>query len=501
MKTSLQLKLGQQLTMTPQLQQAIRLLQLSTLDLQQEIQAALDSNPLLESEDEDFASNQKTEPEIGDFDSRLSQEHSSDASPEASEQPSSLEVKENIPDELPVDSNWDDIYQHSSSSTGSGDASDDWQIEAMGPSGESLQDYLLWQLNLTPMSERDQRIAEALIDSVNADGYIKENLQELFTALSQNLATSQDPLEFDELQAVLKRLQQFDPPGICATDLSQCLLTQLPSLQLDDATADLARLLITDHLPALGSRDYAGLMKQLAVSQNQLSRAIEAIKRLNPKPGAGMGLATEEYVIPDVLVYKDRRSQRWQVELNPEVAPKIRINSNYASLARGSSNDGQFLKDQLQEARWLIKSIESRNETLLKVASKIVERQLDFFEQGIECMKPMVLADIAQDIDMHESTISRVTTQKFMHTPRGLFELKYFFSSHVSTAGGGEASSTAIRAIIKTLVSEENRRKPLSDAKLTKLLEAKGIMVARRTVAKYRESMNIAPSNERKSLI
>lgn len=503
MKASLQLKLGQHLTMTPQLQQAIRLLQLSTLELQQEVQQALDANPLLEVEDEfnppaTTAAEQLPNKQSNELNS-LNEGLDTNSPNDSYEQGGDLSQSDTIPDQLVVDSNWDDIYQHSPTSHGTSSADDDWQPEH-GSSGDSLHDKLLWQLNLTPMSSNDLLIAHSIIDGIDLDGYLRESLDDIMQDLNARLTTEQDSFDIDELEAVLKRIQQFDPPGVAARDLSECLLSQLRPLTLADRqTHQLAMVLVSEHLPALGVKDYANLMRQLGITEQQLSHAIQLIQTLNPRPGEGMGNSQDEYILPDVMVSKDRKTGRWKVELNPEVAPKIRINSNYASLAR-TAQDGQYLRDHLQEARWLIKSIESRNETLIKVASKIVERQMDFFEQGLEYMKPMVLADIATDIEMHESTISRVTNQKFMHTPRGLFELKYFFSSHVSTTGGGEASSTAIRAMIKKLIAEENPRKPLSDAKLTKLLETKGIVVARRTVAKYRESMNIAPSNERKSL-
>lgn len=503
MKASLQLKLGQQLTMTPQLQQAIRLLQLSTLELQQEIQQALDANPLLEQEDEfnqqesitELSSSLSNEQQAAESAQNTSEASSSQANEEY-EQGNDLSISEQIPDELVVDSNWDDIYTHSPTSHGIS-SDEDWQQD-QGSTGDGLQERLLWQLNLTPMSERDLLIAHSIMDGIDDSGYLRESLEDILTDLNHRQTADEEPYDLDELEAVLKLIQQFDPPGVAARDLRECLLLQLELVAASDCQ-QLACLLVDQHLAALGSKDYPNLLRQLGIREQQLKEAIELIQSLKPKPGADFSADKEEYILPDVVVYKDKKTNHWRVELNPEVAPKIRINTSYASLAKGQS-DGQYFKDQLQEARWLIKSIESRNETLLKVASKIVERQIDFFKQGIEFMKPMVLADIASDIDMHESTISRVTNQKFMHTPRGLFELKYFFSSHVSTTGGGEASSTAIRAMIKKLISEENSRKPLSDAKLTKLLESKGIVVARRTVAKYRESMNIAPSNERKSL-
>ena len=335
-----------------------------------------------------------------------------------------------------------------------------------------------------------------LIDGTDDDGYLHTTVDDILTSLDPALE-----VEEDEIMAVLHRLQQFDPAGVFCVDLRECLLLQLQ--QLPEATPWLAeaKLVIREHIELLGSRDYPTLMRKAKLKEEALKDVLRLIKELNPKPGSGISPDQSEYVIPDVLVRNIR--DEWRVELNPEIAPRLRVNADYASLVRRSDNstDNAFLKDHLQEARWFIKSLQSRNETLLKVATKIVEYQIEFFEEGEEKMKPLVLHDIAEAVGMHESTISRVTTQKFMHTPRGIFELKYFFSSHVSTDSGGECSSTAIRAMIKKLISEENARKPLSDNKIAALLGDKGIQVARRTVAKYREAMMIPPSNERKQLI
>jgi RNA polymerase sigma-54 factor len=300
--------------------------------------------------------------------------------------------------------------------------------------------------------------------------------------------------------AVLHRLQHFDPPGVAAHDLRECLLIQLQQLPEDTPSLTAATLVVDKFIGLLGNHDYAQLLRRSKLKEPELKAAIDLIQSLNPRPGDSISSSQAEYVIPDVFVSKVGR--QWRVELNPDVAPKLRINNDYAELVRRADNssDNNFLRDSLQEARWFLKSLQSRNETLMKVATAIVERQIDFFEFGEEAMKPMVLNDIAEAVDMHESTISRVTTQKYMHTPRGVFELKYFFSSHVATSAGGECSSTAIRAIIKKLVAAENPNKPLSDSKITQLLQEQGIEVARRTIAKYRESLHIPPSNERKRL-
>lgn len=499
MKPSLVLKMGQQLTMTPQLQQAIRLLQLSTLDLQQEIQEALESNPMLErqEEGEDF---DNADPMADNV------EHVQAAS--APEQPDHQETAptvdsldegdwgERIPNELPVDTSWEDIYQTSASSLPSNSDDDEWDFTTRTSAGESLQAHLLWQLNLAPMSDTDRLIAVTLIDCINTQGYLEESLEEVLEAFDPEL-----DIELDEVEAVLHRIQQFEPAGVGARDLRECLLLQLRQLDTDTPWLTEAKRLTGDYLDLLGSRDYSQLMRRLKLKEDDLRQVIELIQSLNPRPCSQISANEPEYVVPDVLVRK--HNERWLVELNQEAVPRLRVNPQYAGFVRraDSSADNTFMRNQLQEARWFIKSLQSRNETLMKVATQIVEHQRGFLEYGDEAMKPLVLHDIAEAVGMHESTISRVTTQKFMHTPRGIYELKYFFSSHVSTSEGGECSSTAIRAIIKKLVAAENQKKPLSDSKIAGLLEAQGIQVARRTVAKYRESLGIAPSSERKRLI
>jgi len=489
MKPSLVLKMGQQLAMTPQLQQAIRLLQLSTLDLQQEIQQALESNPMLEREEEDF-STPVAEAKAGSQGSEeKNREEASSEAPELDESWS-----EQIPLELPTDSQWDDVYQ-SSAAVPSG-SEDDWDFSARTSESQGLQEHLLWQLNLAPMSDKDRVIALVLIDSINPQGYLDTPLAELLPAFDDEL-----DVELDELEAVLHRIQQFEPAGVGARDLSECLALQLRQLPEDTPWLKQAKKLTQGSLDLLGSRDYSLLKRRLRVSQEELEQVIGLIQQLNPKPGLQIEADDAGYVIPDVLVRK--QGQQYLVELNPETLPRLRVNAQYAGFAKagGNSSEGTYMKGQLQEARWFLKSLQSRNETLLKVARQIVKEQRDFFDQGEEAMKPMVLQDIAEAVGMHESTISRVTAQKYMHTPRGIYELKYFFSSHVATAAGGECSSTAIRALIKKLVAAENSKKPLSDSKIAGLLEAQGIVVARRTIAKYREALGIAPSSERKRLI
>ncbi|WP_067582729.1 RNA polymerase factor sigma-54 [Endozoicomonas ascidiicola] len=493
MKPSLQLKMGQQLAMTPQLQQAIRLLQLSTLDLQQEIQEALESNPMLEPDeaqsDEPSTSNDGENDRENDGKENLVDLSENNAEAEPQEM---AEWSDSIPNDLPVDSAWDDVYSSLPASN-----RDDYDPLAKSSSTESLQDHLEWQLDLTPMGDRDRLIGLAIIEGINPDGYLTCSLDEIYLSLQSQL----EELEIEEIKVLQHRIQQFDPVGCGSLDLQECLLVQLLQLPPSTPHFDNARKLLSDHLDALGTRDYAKIMRRSKMKEDQLRNALALIQSFNPKPGSSIDQSEAEYVVPDISVRKIK--DRWTIELNSDALPRIRINNSYASMVQRANNsrDNVFMKSHLQEARWFLKNLQSRNETLMKVASQIVAYQQAFLEQGDEAMKPLVLADVAEAVGMHESTISRVTTQKYMHTPRGVYELKYFFSSHVSTAEGGECSSTAIRAHIRKLIAEENPRKPLSDNKIAAILGEQGIKVARRTIAKYRESMNFPPSNERKQLV
>ncbi|MSF41434.1 RNA polymerase factor sigma-54 [Escherichia coli] len=477
MKQGLQLRLSQQLAMTPQLQQAIRLLQLSTLELQQELQQALESNPLLEQID--------THEEI---DTRETQDS------ETLDTADALEQKE-MPEELPLDASWDTIYTAGTPSGTSGDYIDDELPVYQGETTQTLQDYLMWQVELTPFSDTDRAIATSIVDAVDETGYLTVPLEDILESIGD------EEIDIDEVEAVLKRIQRFDPVGVAAKDLRDCLLIQLSQFDKTTPWLEEARLIISDHLDLLANHDFRTLMRVTRLKEDVLKEAVNLIQSLDPRPGQSIQTGEPEYVIPDVLVRK--HNGHWTVELNSDSIPRLQINQHYASMCNNARNDGdsQFIRSNQQDAKWLIKSLESRNDTLLRVSRCIVEQQQAFFEQGEEYMKPMVLADIAQAVEMHESTISRVTTQKYLHSPRGIFELKYFFSSHVNTEGGGEASSTAIRALVKKLIAAENPAKPLSDSKLTSLLSEQGIMVARRTVAKYRESLSIPPSNQRKQLV
>lgn len=498
MKQALHLKIGQQLTMTPQLQQAIRLLQLSTLDLQQEIQEALESNPMLDATEEEHTPDAPNENSVESIESATQTESAGNES-EFDDSPAPDDNwNESIPEELSTDSNWEDTFQ---SSTPSISKEDQDSFESNDTAEETLQDHLHWQLNLTPMSDLDRLIATNIIDGINPDGYLTIELNEILEHFQAQNAEQFDEVELEEIEAVLHRLQQFDPAGVACRDLSECLSIQLQQLPDDTLWRTEALKVVQQHIKLLGIHDYRQLMRKTRLREPQLQQVIQLIQTLNPKPGAAISNTAAEYVIPDVIVTKQRGV--WTVNLNPEVSPKLRINSDYANLVKRADNssDNTYLKNHLQEARWFIKSLQSRNETLLKVSNEIVKRQSGFLDHGEEGMKPMVLHDIAEAVDMHESTISRVTTQKFMHTPRGIFELKYFFSSHVSTATGGAASSTAIRALIKKMVAAENSSKPLSDNKIAQFLDEQGFKVARRTIAKYREAMGIPPSNERKRLV
>jgi RNA polymerase sigma-54 factor len=507
MKASLQLKIGHNLTMTPQLQQAIRLLQLSSMELSVEIQEALESNMMLETAEEspeEPSASENSEENVSPAENIL----------DVTQDMISVSEPENIPDELAVDSVWEDTYE-SSAHESSGNVSTNYEnsqlsYESQNCNDETLKEHLLWQLNLIPISDTDKAIATTIIDALDDDGYLNCDLDELHASLGdeikpketddENTEDDGSEIELDEIEAVLHMIQALEPTGVGARNLQECLLLQLR--QCDKNTPFLAPAieLVSKHLDLLARRDFNQLMRKLKLEQEKLQNIIVLIQTMNPRPGGHIHEAHTEYITPDVYVKKVKG--RWRVELNSELIPHLRVNSSYAKMIRRADNseDNMSLKSHLQEARWFIKSLQSRSETLLRVATCIVGRQRAFLEYGAEAMRPMVLHDVSEALDMHESTISRVTTRKYMHTPRGIFELKYFFSSHLSTSHGGEASSTAIRAFIKKLIIAETPLKPLSDSKISSVLSEQGINVARRTVAKYREAMAIPPSNERKRL-
>ncbi|MFW2404318.1 MAG: RNA polymerase factor sigma-54 [Gammaproteobacteria bacterium] len=456
MKLSLQLKLGQQLTMTPQLQQAIRLLQMPLLELNTQIEEALAENVMLESEDPEPPPAEIDEPAV-------------------------------VAGESEESNLWSDMP-----TGGSGDswADDSRRPELADHSDETLRDHLLWQLEMEHFSPREVVIGQAIVDAINEDGYVTESLETI-----QQLLHGEANFSQDEIERALLKLQTLDPIGVGARDLGECIRIQLR--QFDDTVPgrDLALRIADGHLDAVAEQEYAALRRRLGVSDEELDAALALVRSCHPRPGAAIASGRTEYIVPDVYVRK--LDGQWTVEVNRSIAPRLKVNQTYADMLRGNGQHAN-LRTQLQEARWLVRSLEIRHDTLLKVAMCIVERQVDFFEKGEEAMKPMVLRDIAEVIDMHESTISRVTANKYMHTPRGVLEFRYFFSSQLSATDGTEQSSTAIRAKIRRLIGQENPQKPLSDSKIVTLLADEGTKIARRTVAKYREAMKIAPSSERR---
>lgn len=475
MKSSLQLRFGAHLTMTPQLQQAIQLLQLSTLELNQEIQTALESNPMLELE-EDFY----------DADSNEESYDNEDA-----------EWSNDIPDELALDNDWSDTFQDATlGSIGSG-GSDNAMDHERNASTETLYSVVQRQIALCDFDDTERVIAETFLDSLDENGYLRASTTDIEQSIKQQDVANVD---LARIENVLTELQSLDPTGIFARNLQECLLLQLAALPADTPNLAQARRLVRQFLESLAACDMKLLKRRLGLNDQALEHVIALIRGLDPYPGQRFTHHTDSYVIPDLTLAYHRRSG-WHVELNPDALPRVRIQPDYAALVRRAdkSDDNTFLKQHLQEARWLLKSLSSRNETLLKVGREIFIRQRDFIEKGEEGIRPLILADIAEAVGMHESTISRVTTNKYIHTPRGVFELKYFFSSHVGQDNEAHAS-TAIRARIKKLINEEPARRPLSDASLVNALAESGIMVARRTVAKYRESMGIPASSERKRL-
>ncbi len=509
MKQSLQVKMGQSLAMTPQLQQAIKLLQLSTLELQTEIQTALESNPMLEMQDEEGAEPREADLANESRETREANQEAETAAAEQSKTASEVELPgENstpaddvMPEDLPVDSAWDDIYDSATpSSSGSGSDGESRDFTEFHNAGiASIQDHLNEQIRFAPLTERDQEIAETIIDAIDNNGYLLDDVDVLLEGLNRDVADPDAMFVLDEFETVLHLVQHLDPAGCGARDASECMNIQLSQLPASELVTT-AMGIVDKHLDLLAAHDFARLRRLFKINEEFLQEAIALIRSLNPRPGRQLVNDHDEYIVPDVFVKKVKGV--WRVELNPDIAPKLGINALYAGMVKRAdkSDDNNFMRNHLQEARWFIKSLQSRNETLLRVATAIVERQRSFLEYGDEAMKPLVLRDIAEQLSLHESTISRVTTHKYIHTPRGIFEFKYFFSSHVSTANGGECSATAIRAMIRKFIAAEDATKPLSDSKIASTLVAEGIQVARRTVAKYRESMAIPPSNERKRL-
>ncbi len=475
LKPSLQLRLSQQLTMTPQLQQAIRLLQLPVMELQTQIQEALDQNVMLEIDEAATAEAEAATPVDGE-------------TIEISELEAGNDPADDYTEATVSESEWEDVQR-----TGPSEAPRSNEprstFEYADRSNETLRDHLLWQLELERFDDRSRMIGEAIIDAINDDGYLVDELDVIRQTLEPDVIAT-----VEEIEAVLAQIQRFDPVGCGARSVSECVLLQLEQIEPDTPGLELARAITAEHLELVAEHQFGALKRLLKATDTDLEAALALVRSCHPRPGSAVHAPAAEYVVPDVFV---RRSDgHWVVELNGAIAPQLRVNQMYASsLGRGDEYD--VLRTQLQEARWLIRSLEIRNETLLKVAMTIVQRQTEFLEKGEEYMKPMVLRDVAEAIQMHESTVSRVTTGKYMHTPRGVFEFRYFFSSHLSSEDG-EQSSTAVRAKIRKLVAAEDPEKPLSDNQIARILSNEGIKVARRTIAKYREALNIPSSSDRK---
>src|SRR5450631_601238 len=485
LKPSLQLRIGQQLTMTPQLQQAIRLLQLPSLDLQAHVREALETNVMLETDEEaaldgpaDTLPEPGREPEAGSGDEPYAALDGNTAPTE----------QHDVPEAEIADESWGEGSGGTADSSWSGD--DDRSGDFSDRHGQTLQEQLIEQLELAKLSAVDLAIARVITDAIGDDGYLQDDLDAIRLSLRPEIEAT-----VADLERALAAVQALEPAGVGARNLSECIVLQLRQLHPDTPGRDIAIRVALEHLDLVASHEHALLRRQLRCGEHDLETALALVRSCHPRPGAAVNPAQAEYVIPDVFVRHTDRG--WVVELNQATVPRVRVNQGYAKLI-SRSPDHAMLRTQLQEARWLMRSLEIRNETLIKVARCIVQRQTSFFELGEEAMEPLILKDVAEAVEMHESTISRVTTAKYMHTPRGVFEFRYFFSSHVAAADGTEMSSTAIRAKIKKLISQENPENPWSDSKLAEILSQEGIPVARRTVAKYREGMQIAPSNERK---
>ncbi|HEX5804514.1 MAG TPA: RNA polymerase factor sigma-54 [Azospira sp.] len=483
MRPALQLKLSQHLALTPQLQQSIRLLQLSTLELNQELEKFLLENPLLEREDED---NFVPAPKLNGSEEREQRDEPTGESESAGGEEDRPHTD---------DDGWpgDGSPGSASSGSGSGSNDEDSDYQDIQAATTSLSDHLIWQLGLTPLPDRDRMLVRVLIEALDEDGYLTQTLEELAEIMPPEL-----DIEPEELQIALMHLQHFDPTGVGARNAQECLSLQLETLA-PDAIRDLALVVVRQCLELLAARDFARIKKQTGCDDDLLRAAHTLIRSLNPRPGAQFSPLDARYIIPDVIVRKTRN--QWRASINPDAYPRLRINRLYAEVLAGQRRgEHTGLSGQLQEARWLIKNVQQRFDTIQRVSQTIVDRQRQFFEHGEVAMRPLVLREIADILGLHESTVSRVTTQKYMATPRGIFELKYFFGSHVATDTGGACSATAIRALIKQLVGAEDPKKPLSDSQIAEILGQQGIVVARRTIAKYREALNIPPVNLRKSL-
>jgi RNA polymerase sigma-54 factor len=493
MKQTLQLRISQHLALTPQLQQSIRLLQLSTLELHQELEQILSDNPLLERLDDPL-----------DHSVRILADGSVVTSP------STAAPEVSAPESAPAPGEPEAPFEGGDASDAPGSAAEtEWSFDDVARTSKApedddarpqleahettLREHLLDQVGVTVRNTRDRALVELMIDALNDNGYLEESLEEIHTRLPAELE-----IELDELSIALKLLQSLDPAGVGARNASECLALQIRRFpKVAFVTRRMALLIVENHLSLFAQRDFNKLKKALDCDDEDLREAQAIIRRCNPHPGSAFASDTSDFVVPDVIVKRGKNG--WQVTLNHDVMPRLRVNAMYANILKQSKGEGS-LTSQLQEAKWLIKNMRQRFDTILRVAQAIVERQRNFFSHGAVAMRPLVLREIADTLGLHESTISRVTTQKYMLTPHGMFELKYFFGSHVATEAGGEASSTAIRALIKQLIGAEDPKSPFSDSKIADMLAEQGMVVARRTVAKYREALKIPPVNLRKSL-
>ncbi len=473
MKPRLQTSLGQHLVMTPQLRQAIRLLQMSTAELEIELTEAVETNPLLDWTEPE----EEPAPARGADDERPPGEHTQEAE---------REVPDDRDDWSPDEGPW--------TSSGGGSFDDD---EGGSPAervaeADTLHDHLLWQLHLSHLSVRDRRIGAALIDALEEDGYLREPLSGIVQALRPEIEAQED-----EILVVLRQVQRFDPVGVAARTLGECLHLQLAVLSDDTPGKALALQIADTALERLPRSGVAGLAQEMKRPVADMDAAVQLLRTLDPKPGAQVGeLSHDTYVVPDCVVWRQRGV--WRAALAGSTLPRIAIHRGYEQMIRQCGDgDAGYLKAQLQEARWLLKSVEARGETLLKVMRCLLHQQAGFLEFGEQALRPLTLREVADEVGLHESTVSRAIARKYVRTPRGTLPMRAFFASGIDTDGGGEASSTAIQAMIRRLVDNENPRKPLSDAKLADLLKASGIPVARRTVAKYREALNILSSHER----
>lgn len=481
MKQILRLKAGQSLTMTPQMQQQMRLLQLSNIELQIEIQELLESNIMLE-EDE---AEQNTKNLESNEDQKL----------DTTEKSTKDLLEDNLINDPDIDITWDENFDSTPlhTKTNSENKSNSMGFDEEDSRYKTLPEHLRWQLNLIPISDSDKVIAEIIIDSLNDDGFLYGSLENILETVNNDL----EEVVIEEIEAVLKIIQSLEPTGVGARDIKECLSIQLKQYAPEIPEVKKAKEIIDNYFEFLEARDNKKLMKKLKLADEELMKIINFIQTMNPRPGSQINNSRTEYIMPDVIVKKE--NNKWKIKINKDSIPNLRINSAYKNMISRTNNvDNQTLKSHLQEADWCIKSLQNRGETLKKVTECIIEHQRDFLEHGEMAMKPLILQDIADKLGMHESTISRATTRKYMHTPRGTYELKYFFPSHVTTKDGGSCSSTAIHALIKKLIDNELPDKPLSDNKISALLKEDGINVARRTIAKYRETMTIPPSNERK---